>query len=376
MPPTTAPAMADLEGVEAETVAAAVVVEEAEAEVVVVRVVGRLVVIEEVEVERLVERAEELVEETVEELGEELMEVAFDDLLLVVSEEDHDEVRDVGERCVDDSEELMGECVDKIEEVVLGVDIDENGDGVDVGIFVVGLLVLKDRTTLVVGVTEYEVTGVEKLDDSVIPDPDEVVALAARTDDSGRVVIPEETADGKVVRPDESSEVKEAKKPALGNDVGIEITPEEIAVEMSEKAVFICTVENPELNGNEFDVWAPLPADDKDSRDDSGILVVLAGISDVLRTVGAVASEPVGRLLAAFDEGTCVKESVLEGCNRDSTMEAIIDTSLAGTSIVIGEGEGWVVASKLDGRGPDGGLPLADDSTAVGSGIMTMGVKS
>lgn len=365
MPPTTAPAMADLEGVEAATVAAAVVVEEAEAEVVVVRVVGRLVVIEEAEVERLVERAEEAVEETVEELGEELMEVAFDDLLLVVPEEDHDEVRDVDER-----------CVDKTEEVVLSVDIDENGDGVDVGIFVVGLLVLKDRTTLVVGVMEYEVTGVEKLDDSVIPDPDEVVALAARTDDSGRVVIPEETADGKVVRPDESSEVKEAKKPTLGNDVGIEITPEEIAVEMSEKAVFICTVENPELNGNEFDVWAPLPADDKDSRDDSGILVVLAGISDVLRTVGAVASEPVGRLLAAFDEGTCVKESVLKGCNRDSAMEAIIDTSLAGTSIVIGEGEGWVVTSKLDGRGPDGGLPLADDSTAVCSGIMTMGVKS
>jgi len=269
VPPTTAPAMADLEGVEAATVAAAVVVEEAEAEVVVVRVIGRLVVVDEVEVERLVERAEEVVEDTVEELGEELMEVAFDDLLLVVSEEDHDEVRYVDERCVDDSEELIGECVDKIEGVVLGVDIDENGDSV--GIFVVGLLVLKDRTTLVVGVMGYEVTGVEKLDDSVIPDPDEVVALAARTDDSGRVVIPEETAIGKVMRLDESNEVKEAKKPVLGNDVGIELTPEEIAVEMSEKAVFICTVENPELNGNEFDVWAPLPADDKDGRDDSGI---------------------------------------------------------------------------------------------------------
>lgn len=104
--------------------------------------------------------------------------------------------------------------------------------------------------------------------------------------------------------------------------------------------------------------------------------MALAGISDVLRTVGVVASEPVGRLLAAFDEGTCAKESVLESCNRDSTMEAIIDTSLAGTSIVIGEGDGWVVTNTLDGRGPDGGLPLADGSTAVGSGIMTMGVKS
>jgi hypothetical protein len=135
---------------------------------------------------------------------------------------------------------------------VLGVDIDENGDGVDVGIFVVGLLVLEDRTTLVVGVMGCEVSGVEKLDDSVIPGPDEVVALAARTDDSGRVVIPEETVDGKVIRPDESSEVKEEKKPVLGNGVGIELTPEEIAVEigteiveMPEEAVFICTVENP-----------------------------------------------------------------------------------------------------------------------------------
>ena len=104
--------------------------------------------------------------------------------------------------------------------------------------------------------------------------------------------------------------------------------------------------------------------------------MVLARISDVLRTVGIVASEPVGRLLTAFDEGTCVKESVLEGCNRDSAMEAIIDTSLAGTSIVIGEGDGGVVTGALDGRGPDGGLPLADGSTVVGSGIMTMGVKS
>lgn len=135
---------------------------------------------------------------------------------------------------------------------MLGVDIDENGDGVDVGIFVVGLLVLEDRTTLVVGVMVCEVTGVEKLDDSVIPDPDEVVALAARTDDSGRVVIPEETVDGKVMRPDESNEVKEEKKPTLGNDVGIELAPEEIVVEigteiveMPEAAVFICTVENP-----------------------------------------------------------------------------------------------------------------------------------
>src|SRR6266702_62137 len=102
---------------------------------------------------------------------------------------------------------------------------------------------------------------------------------------------------------------------------------------------------------------------------------MLAWISDVLRTVGIVASEPVGRLLAAFDEGTCVKESVLEACNRDSAMEAITDTSLAGTSIVIGEGDGGVVTGTLDGRGPDGGLPLADGSTAVGSGIMTMGVK-
>lgn len=376
MPPTTAPAMADLEGVEAATVAAAVVVEEAEAEAVVVRVVGRLVVVEEVKVGRLVERAEEVVEETVEELGEELMEVAFDDLLLVVSQEDHDEVRDVDERCVDDSEELMGECVDKIEEVVLDVDIDEIGDGVDVGIFVVGLLVLRDTTTLVVGVMGCEVTEVEKLDDFVIPDPDEVAALAARTDDSGRVVIPEETADGKVTRLDEGNEVKEEKKPVLGNDVGIELTPEEIAVEMPEETVCICTVENPELNGNEFDVWALLPADDKDSRDDSNIRAVLAGISDVLRTVGVVAPEPVGRLLAAFDEGIGVKESVLEGCNRDSAMEAIIDISLAGTSIVIGEGDGWVVTSTLDGKGPNGGLPLADGSTAVGSGIMTMGVKS
>lgn len=281
MPPTTAPAMADLEGVEAATMAAAVVVEEAEAEVVVVRVVGRLVVVEGVEVERLVERAEEVVEEVVEEmveeLGEELMEVAFDNLLLVVSQEDHDEVRDVDERCVDDGEELVGECVDKIE-VVLGVDIDENWDGVDVGIFVAGLPVLEDRTTLVVGVMACEVTGVEELDDSVIPDPDEVRALAARTDDSGRVVIPEETVDGKVMRPDESNEVKEGKNPVLGNDVGIELTPEEIAVEigtemveMPEEAVFICTVENAELDGNGFDVWALLPADDKNSRDDSCI---------------------------------------------------------------------------------------------------------
>ena len=154
---------------------------------------------------------------------------------------------------------------------MLGVDIDENGDGVDVGIFVIGLLVLEDRTTLVVGVMGCEVTGVEKLDDSVIPGPDEVVALAARTDDSGRVVIPEETVDGKVMRPDESNEVKEEKKLVLGNDVGIELTPEEIAVEMPEEAVFICTVENPELDGNGFDVWVLLPADDKDSRDDSGI---------------------------------------------------------------------------------------------------------
>lgn len=145
---------------------------------------------------------------------------------------------------------------------------------------------------------------------------------------------------------------------------------------MPEETVCICTVENPELNGNEFDVWALLPADDKDSRDDSGIRAVLAGISDVLRTVGVVAPEPVGRLLAAFDEGIGVKESVLEGCNRDSAMEAIIDISLAGTSIVIGEGNGWVVTSTLDGKGPDGGLPLADGSTAVGSGIMTIGVKS
>ena len=104
--------------------------------------------------------------------------------------------------------------------------------------------------------------------------------------------------------------------------------------------------------------------------------MVLAGISDVLRTVDIVASEPVGRLLAAFDAGTCVKVSVLEGCNRDSAMEAIIDTSLAGTSIVIGEGDGGVVTGTLDGRGPDGGLLLADGSMAVGSGIMTMGVKS
>jgi hypothetical protein len=103
---------------------------------------------------------------------------------------------------------------------------------------------------------------------------------------------------------------------------------------------------------------------------------MLAGISDVLRTVGIVASEPVGRLLAAFDEGTCVKESVLEGCNRDSAIEAITDTSLAGTSIVIGEGDGGVVTGTLDGRGPDGELLLSNGSTVVGSGIMTMGVKS
>jgi len=160
---------------------------------------------------------------------------------------------------------------------VLGVDIDENGDGVDVGIFVVGLLVLEDRTMLVVGVMVCEVTGVEKLDDPVIPDPDEVVALAARTDDSGRVVIPEDTVDGKVMKLDESNEMEE-KKSVLGNDVGIELTLEEIAVEIGtemveipEEAVFICTVENPELDGNEFDVWALLPVGDEDSRDDSSI---------------------------------------------------------------------------------------------------------
>ena len=102
--------------------------------------------------------------------------------------------------------------------------------------------------------------------------------------------------------------------------------------------------------------------------------MVLAGISDVLKTVGIVASEPIGGLLAAFDEGTCVKESVLEGCNRDSAREAITNTSLAGTSIVIGEGDGGVVTGAFDGRGPDGGLP--DGSTVAGSGIMTIGVKS
>ncbi|OCL14446.1 hypothetical protein AOQ84DRAFT_221475, partial [Glonium stellatum] len=312
--------------------------------------------------------------EVVERVWEELLGVGFEELLLGVCVE----VTNADECCVDDGEEL----------VVGWVDVDGE-DCVNVGIFVISFVVLidisvvaveacvfEDETTIVVGVTECEVTRVEKCDDVVIPDPIEVVALDINTDKE-LDVIPDGIVDGKVVKLGETTELREEKRLVLGKDVGIKVTLEEIVVGMGEKteeAVFVCTVDNPELEGNEFDIGELLPVEGKDSEDGSAICVVLAGISDVLRTIGVVASELVGMLPATFDDGTCVKEAAKEVCNTESTKEKNTGISLDGNSIVIGEAAGGVVVGAFDGE-PDDGPPLADGSTVVGSGVTTIGIK-